>query len=135
MRVVKIVGLILVVALLISGFNQCNKLPKIPSRPTPVPAPSVEPIEPKVEPPIAVAGFLERTIQKPGSAMLPEVDTFFREHPEFGKPTTVYESTRWAKGICQRVRTDTEKNLLVYLKDGVVVSVNDGATDVWPGSR
>jgi len=55
--------------------------------------------------------------------VLSGIQAFLTKHKEYGSPTGTQSVPDWAKGKRQRVQFTTGRNLLFYLKDGVVVTV------------
>jgi len=55
--------------------------------------------------------------------ILSGIQAFLTKHKEYGSPTGTQSVPDWAKGKRQRVQFTTGRNLLFYLKDGVVVTV------------
>jgi len=57
------------------------------------------------------------------SGLLPGIRSFLNGHKEFGSPSKTQGMPDWAEGKRQRVQFRGGKDLLFYLKDGVVVTV------------
>ncbi len=74
--------------------------------------------------------------QESSFSLFPEISTFLQQHPEFGKPVGTSSIPDWARGKRQRVRFDSGRSLLFYIKDGSVVTVfedrpGEGRIRVW----
>lgn len=94
-----------------------------------------------------VAGFLSVGLSKADAAqstlnppLLPEVGAFLSTHREFGRATSTESVPNWAQGKRQRVKFDTGRSLLFYIKEGRVVTVYEdtagaGRTTVWGESE
>jgi len=70
--------------------------------------------------------IVDELSQKPTpepSRLLPGIQSFLKTHSEFGTPTTTQDIPNWTEGKRQRIQFTSGRNLLFYLKDGVVVTV------------
>lgn len=65
----------------------------------------------------------------PRLLLLPGVRDFLERHSEFGKPIATQSIPDWAQGKRQRVQFSNGRNLLFYLKEGVVITVFEDSTE------